>query len=121
MTRRLLIVGVLVLIAAACKGVCDALQFHGVGQGDWWNPEVSWRNKWADGVKANGEAFPLSSTLLVFTTDAWHFFQMVQYRCYDAAILVLVWPHYRRWVLALIALALFAIHVIGFHSTYSTL
>ena len=43
-----------------------------------WNPAISWRNKWKDGSTTK-ERFFLSSTLLVFTTDAWHLFTLVQY------------------------------------------
>ena len=41
----------------------------------WANPIVSWRNKWKDGKKELGEAFPGSSTIFVWTTDLWHFAQ----------------------------------------------
>lgn len=44
-----------------------------LGQGpQFWNPQISWRNKWAGGDPANGERFPLSSTFFVSITDAWH-------------------------------------------------
>jgi len=36
------------------------------------NPDDTWRRKWKGGEKSNGEAFPLSSTLLVFVTDPYH-------------------------------------------------
>jgi hypothetical protein len=44
----------------------------------WLNPYYSWRNKWKNGNKEEGEAFLGSSTLFVFTTDAWHLMQFVQ-------------------------------------------
>lgn len=45
----------------------------------WWDTSLSWRNKWkTDGIwTSNQEKFPLSSTLLVFVTDAWHCFDLV--------------------------------------------
>lgn len=36
------------------------------------NPQLSWRNKWKNGDPSQGERFPLSSTMLVFLTDWWH-------------------------------------------------
>jgi hypothetical protein len=41
---------------------------------EWWDNQISWRNKWkTDGVwVSQKEKFPLSSTVLVFITDAWH-------------------------------------------------
>jgi hypothetical protein len=38
-----------------------------------WNPNESWKNKWKDDLKT--EKFPGSSTIFVFTTDAWHLFK----------------------------------------------
>lgn len=41
-----------------------------------WNPYFSWRNKWKNGNKKEGEAFLGSSTIFVWYTDAWHRYQM---------------------------------------------
>lgn len=72
----------LLLLAAAAAGnaVMDTLanryersvfaRFS--GQREWLDPKVSWRNKWKHGDPKQGEAFFLSSTALVATTDAWH-------------------------------------------------
>lgn len=38
----------------------------------WFDPELSWINKWKQGRKENGEAFLFSSTMLVWLTDFWH-------------------------------------------------
>jgi hypothetical protein len=44
----------------------------------WINPKYSWSNKWKNGKKEYGEAFPLSSTILVVFTDLWHTAQFIQ-------------------------------------------
>jgi hypothetical protein len=69
----------LLLGAAACNAGMDVLSFRydrsifrRLGADQWWDPRVSWRNKWRDGDPARGEAFPASSTALVFATDGWH-------------------------------------------------
>jgi hypothetical protein len=75
---------ILILISAVAKSVMDKLQFH-YGRSiflkfknqQFWNPEISWKNKWKNGDKLQGESFFLSSTVLVFTTDAWHLFQNI--------------------------------------------
>lgn len=67
------------------NGVGDNLQFHYSqtifpqpgerflwGGHQYWNPEISWRNKYKDWPSDRREAFPLSSSALVWTTDAWH-------------------------------------------------
>ena len=39
---------------------------------EFWNPNESWVNKWKNGDPAQGEKYFLSSTALVWTTDAYH-------------------------------------------------
>lgn len=90
----------LILIAAICKAVSDTLADHyghSIFRGSWWDKSTSWRNKWKNGDPANGEAFPGSSTVLVFTTDAWHLFNMVQYTAFFLAV-VLYQPVFSWWV-----------------------
>jgi|DEB0MinimDraft_10_1074344.scaffolds.fasta_scaffold00044_43 hypothetical protein len=36
------------------------------------NNDISWKNKWKNGDKEQGEKFPLSSTALVMFTDFYH-------------------------------------------------
>lgn len=82
--------------AAASNAVMDVLSFryersilgrHESLRG-WWDPSLSWKNKWADGDPKNGEAFPLSSTTLVAATDAWHFFKAIMISCMTVAIIL---------------------------------
>ena len=77
-----LIAVLLLIIAAICNSAMDTLQFRfsqsvfsKLEKQSYWNPNISWRNKWKDGEKAKGEKFFGSSTFLVFTTDAWHLFK----------------------------------------------
>lgn len=54
-----------------------------------WNPKISWKNKWKDGVKSKGERFLFSSTILVWTTDAFHLFQLLRQVFFAVAFLIL--------------------------------
>ena len=84
------------IMAALCNSVMDTLQFHysksvfakapELSQ-RWWNPAVSWKNKYQDRDVTRGEAFPFSSTALVGFTDAWHFFKSIMLDCIILAIL----------------------------------
>jgi hypothetical protein len=58
---------------------------------NFWNPKHSWKNKWTYNHKEKTlrERFPLSSTVLVFTTDAWHFFQALSYNPLAIALYLL--------------------------------
>lgn len=69
----------LIIQAAFYKACMDVLQFrYDVSRfkdNEWFDPRFSWKNKWKNGNRSEGEAFPLSSTVLVFLTDGWHLFQ----------------------------------------------
>ena len=78
----LAIVGyVLIVAAAVSEAIMDKIQFHYDRsifsdpklKQTFWNPNESWKNKWKDDWKT--ERFPGSSTIFVFTTDAWHLFK----------------------------------------------
>ena len=92
----MIVVVVLVAIAGAANAVMDKLVFHYnksiFSKLPSWNPNESWKNKWkldSEGNPIPGkERFPLSSTALVFLTDAWHFFQFVMLSAFTIAILI---------------------------------
>jgi len=82
------IIGILLIsIAAASEAVMDKVQFHykktffsnpSFNQ-LFWNPSLSWENKWKEDLKT--EKFPGSSTIFVFSTDAWHCFKTIRNIC----------------------------------------
>jgi len=77
---------ILVGIAGFFKAVMDKLQFHWHRsifalnpfqyRDIFWNPSISWINKYEPGTNYKEEKFKFSTTLLVFLTDAWHLAQM---------------------------------------------
>ena len=128
------LIAALMFFAAACKGICDSLQFHydtsfaaEYENEQFWNPQVSYKNKWEGGMKANGERFPGSSTVFVWTTDAWHLFQTVQYALIRLAVtLLLVLPFSitrepRLWHSVAVYAALWVVQAAGFHLFYTLL
>ena len=70
----------MIVLATTTNAIMDKLAFHYhqsifaqcPSLQQWLDPGVSWKNKWNHGDPAQGEAFFLSSTALVATTDAWH-------------------------------------------------
>ena len=77
-----ILIAIAVIISAVCKAVMDVIDFHDdqsifYNLGEWWRYD-SWKSKWKNGIKSQGEAFPFSSTILVWTTNAWHSFQMIR-------------------------------------------
>lgn len=81
----------LLIFAGCCKAVRDCLSFRFEKSifsdlnSAWWNPATSWAMKWKDGAGLV-EKFPGSSTVFVWVTDAWHFFQLIQYSAIVFAI-----------------------------------
>ena len=70
------------ILAAICNGLMDVLStryyvsiFRNFKNKQFWDYNISWRNKWSWGEKSNGEKFFLSSTIFVFLTDGWHLFK----------------------------------------------
>jgi hypothetical protein len=71
----------LLIIAGIANALMDYLQFHYYSLNQFWNPRLSWRNKYKCGEKKYGAKFPLSTTVLVFITDGWH---LMQFICFSA-------------------------------------
>lgn len=89
----------LFLLAGMFEAVMDKLQFHyylsifkNFKNQLFWNPNISWRNKYKDGNPAEGEKFFLSKTLLVGFTDAWHLFKLLRTLSIFAGIYFLFIP-----------------------------
>lgn len=77
----------------AFEAVMDTLQFkfHTSVFKDlnqvFWNPEVSWQNKWKDGCPKFGPKFWGSTTWFVFVTDGWHLMKWCRNRALDTALI----------------------------------
>jgi hypothetical protein len=50
------------------------------------NTSFSYKNKWKNGDRSQGERFIGSSTFLVWTTDAWHLFKTLMLLCFSISI-----------------------------------
>lgn len=68
---------ILLVISAIANALMDYLQFHYYSLNQFWNPRLSWQNKYKLGDKRKGEKFPFSTTILVSFTDGWHLMQNV--------------------------------------------
>ena len=105
-TRILISVFTLLLLAAFFNSVMDVLQFrysqsvfaNQTKHESFLNPSISWRNKWANGDPAQGEAYPGSSTVFVLFTDCWHLAQFLMFTCFEVIILLLLYQLYKfKW------------------------
>lgn len=86
---------IFIILAAIFKAVMDIIQFkytqsifYGSDFFKWINPKISWKNKWKQGNPILGEAYFGSSTIFVWTTDLWHFTQMLMLFSFMLAIVL---------------------------------
>ena len=106
----MVIIGLLCFIVAAiCESVMDVLQFHYMRSlfkdfknNIFWDPEISWRNKYKKGDPKEGPKFIGSDTLFVGFTDGWHLFKMFRTFCIFLGIFFLLLQFTSFWVSLLI-------------------
>lgn len=93
------------MLSGIAKAGMDVLQFHFsesiFSKLNAWNPKESWKNKWKNGDKSQGERFPGSSTVFVFLTDPWHLLQSVYLNSLFAALYLICTHTPSVWVLLL--------------------
>lgn len=72
-------------LAAICNAMMDVISFHWYSfrwedrvNPQWWNPFVSWRNKYIDGDPDKGLKFHFFFRWAANFLDAWHLFKMIQ-------------------------------------------
>jgi hypothetical protein len=109
----------LFVLAGICEAVMDKLQFHyditifkKFKNQLFWDPKISWRNKYKNGQPLDGEKFFLSKTLLVGFTDAWHLFKLLRTLTIFAGIYFLFIPcitKYQCLMFVIIARILFGL------------
>lgn len=91
-----MLTGGLVVLAGAAKGFNETLTFHWKkfhyrfpdANVQWFNPAISWRNKYKDGIAANGPKFTLSNSVLVMTTDQYHLNNFIGRAAWISAIVI---------------------------------
>ena len=87
---------ILIFFSAICNAVMDVCSFHystsifSKFNPQWWNPEISWRNKYVGGDPSQGfrKCFFGLLDYPTFLTDAWHFFKSSMICLFCAAIVL---------------------------------
>ncbi len=91
-----ILTGALAFISGSAKGFNETLQFRyaqfqkafpGAGR-QWFDPRVSWRNKYRDGDPDHGSKYFLSTSLLVMFTDQYHLNNFIQRACLTGALVI---------------------------------
>ena len=110
--EKIIITATLLFMAGFFKSVMDVLQFKFHTSvfrnlGTWWNPKESWKFKYKNNDPEQGEKFPGFKTVLVWITDAWHFFQFWMKTCLELAIAINI-VEFPIWISFLVAKCLFS-------------
>ncbi len=88
------------ILAAICNAVMDTLAHHYSTSiftkydPKFWNPKISWKNKYKKGVKALGPAFFLSTGMLVAFTDGWHLFKSTMIVLLASSVILFSHAHF---------------------------
>jgi len=89
---------ILIAIAGISNAVMDTLTYHynvsifsKLKNQQWFNPNLSWENKYKNGNEDEGPRFWGSTTYFVWVTDCWHFAKSVMFLCYELVILILLY------------------------------
>lgn len=94
--KNKIITGSLVLVAGSAKGFNETLQFNykifektfpGANK-QWFDPKVSWRNKYEGGNPDNGPKSFLSTSVFVMFTDQYHLNNFIHKSALTAALVI---------------------------------
>jgi len=127
LNKNHLLTGGLVFIAGASKGFNETLMFHWKGfkhgfpgaHEKWFNPNVSWTNKYKNGDPEAGAKFPLSTSVLVMFTDQYHLNNFINKAAWTSALVIKIGEGkkpFKQYVLDFLYYT--ACHQAGFALTY---
>jgi hypothetical protein len=92
------------------------LQFHYDKPNQFWNPDISWVNKYKNGDVSQGMTF--RGKYLVFTTDGWHLMKFGRNMFIMGAIVTNFGEKRKWWVYVVEGVSYWAINRAGFNLVY---
>ena len=117
----------LLILSGLSKAVKDTIEHHyliSIFQKlnpFFWNPSLSWLNKYKNKDQKQGPAFWGSTTFLVWITDGWHLLDMIQALCWQFTLsfwicmsLALPW-----WYIPIFIICIKTFYDIAFHFPYT--
>jgi len=125
--KNKILTGSLVLVAGSAKGFNETLQFNykifektfpGANK-QWFDPKVSWRNKYEGGNPDNGPKFFLSTSVFVMFTDQYHLNNFIHKAALMSALVIKLGEGkkpFKHYVLDLLFYS--ACYQAGFAATY---
>lgn len=128
LTENKAITGGLVVVGGAAKGFNETLMFHYKSferafpnaNRQWFDPRVSWKNKYEDRDRTKGAAFPLSTTVLVGFTDQYHLNNLVHHAAITSALIIKIGEKQKFKYYLLDFMYYTICYQLGFAATYYT-
>jgi hypothetical protein len=127
LTRNHIATGGLVFIAGASKGFNETLQFHWKefhrqfpkANPQWYNPSISWKNKYRNGDSNAGAKYPLSTSVLIMFTDQYHLDNFINKMAWSSALIIKIGEGKKPFKSYLLDFIYYTIcHQAGFALTY---
>lgn len=87
----------LFFLSGVADGVADGLQFHYDKPDQFWNPDISWTNKYKNHDPSQGPKFFGSTDFLVWTTDGWHLMKFSRDLFTTGAITFKITQQKKKW------------------------
>ncbi len=113
-------------LSGLAEAIMDTLQFH-YGKSifknfkqEFWDPSISWKNKYKDGEPAAGPKFWGSTTFFVGITDGWHFAKLLRNLFLFIGIFFLAYNYCGLWPVLLHVIVSRLIYGISFTLFYKT-
>src|SRR5688500_17643895 len=119
--------GGLVFVAGASKGFNETLVNHWKGfnyhfpkaNAEWFNPEISWRNKYQSGDPDAGAKFPLSTSVLVMITDQYHLNNFINKAAWTSTLVIKICEGKKPFTYYVFDFLYYTLcHQLGFALTY---
>ena len=106
-----------VFVAGCFEGAMDGLQFHYDKPDQFWNPDLSLKNKYVNRDPAQGKTF--RGKYLVFTTDGWHLMKFGRNLSIFTALTFKLGDEKKKWwVYVVEGASYWFINRVGFNVTY---
>lgn len=129
--KTYIIIGiVLIVLSGASTGLKETITHHWskfeakfpTANKQYWNPAISWTNKYEDYPESKKPRFFLSTSLLIFLTDAYHLFGELErdLKILGVALLTIgVFGMRWQWKVPIILAIAYITQGIGFHLIYT--
>jgi hypothetical protein len=113
--------------AGGAQANCEALtnrypdfkKFYGIKNDQYWNPAISWTNKYQDNDPKKGPAFWGSTSCFVAVTDGYHLVRCARNQMLVAAVVIQPFQKRQKWYMYLVDFATVSVaYSVGFNLTY---